>query len=108
MMSSKAGCPRVGSALGEPVGAAVDDARIHPREALVIEAELAHRLRPHVVHEDVGVLHQLEEALLLLGALEVEDDAALVAVEVEVGRAHAGVAVRSRVAKDVLRPGTRP
>jgi hypothetical protein len=71
------------AALAEAEGADIDDVRIHLLQRLVIQPEALHRLRPHVVDQRVGRLRQLQERFLAGRALQVQHDAALVAVQVE-------------------------
>ena len=76
-------------------GADVDDLRIHRRHRVVTQAEPRHRLRADVVDQRIATRRQTQAGIAALGLLEVEDDRALVAVQVHRHRAHAGVAHRA-------------
>ena len=80
---------RIAAALAEAEGADIDDARVHLPHRFVVEPEALHRLRPHVVDQRVGRLRELQQRLLAFRALQVQHDAALVAVQVEEQRAGA-------------------
>ena len=71
------------------------------RTASIAEAELLDRLRPQRMHEDVGGRDQLVQRGHVVGALEVEHHAALVAVEMQEAAGHAWIAVRPVAAKRV-------
>ena len=60
---------------------AVDQPRVAPGQALVIEAEPGAGLRTEVLQQDVRLLQQLEERLPPLGPPQVEGQAPLVPVE---------------------------
>ena len=67
-------------------GAGDDDARVALRHYLVREVEPLQHAGAHVVVEDVGALHQLQQHLATALVAQVQADRALVAVEVlEVG-----------------------
>ena len=91
----------VRAVLAEAGNAGEDDARIHLRERLVIDAEAELDVGPEVLHHHVGRLYEPEEDVLGLGQLEVERHRALVAVQVlhvrPVARtAHVLVRIRAR------------
>ena len=64
----------------EPAGVAVDQARVHLPQRLVVDAEALGRVVAHVVLHDVGPLDEAVQDLQPLGVLEVDRDAALAAV----------------------------
>src|SRR4029077_9468206 len=68
-------------ALAEPGNAAVDDARIDLLDRLVIDAEPKFYLRAEILDDDVGLLRQLEEDRLAFLGLQVEGQAAFVAMQ---------------------------
>ena len=81
----------------------IDDARVARPHGVGTETEPVHGLRADRVDEDVGRVHQPPERLAGLLMLEVEADAALVAVaDQEEGR-HAGIAPRPGLARGVAR-----
>src|SRR5205823_2790364 len=90
-----------GAALAEAEAADVDDACVRFLHRLVRKPEARHRLRPDVVHQHIGALRERQACLQRRRMLEIQDDRALVAVGVEVDRAHAGVLERPGVAHDV-------
>src|SRR5690606_38479522 len=73
---------RLRAEVSPPGGVAHDDARVALAENLVGEVEALEDARTHVVVEDVSRLDQPQEELAALGVLEIDADAALVAVEV--------------------------
>ena len=76
----------------------VNDARVGFRDSGVVDAEPAGRARTHAVHEDVGIFHQPQQGVMCFGTLQIERDAALVAVHVHVHRRHPRMTIRSGVA----------
>jgi hypothetical protein len=80
---------RIAAALAEAEGADIDDARVQLSHRFVVEPEPLHRLRPDVVDQGIGALRELQQRLLAGRLLQVEHDAALVAVQVEEQRAGA-------------------
>jgi hypothetical protein len=58
-------------------------------QRLVGEIELFHRAAPEILDEDVCVPHEAQQDLVTLSPLEVERDAALVAVEDQIRRRNA-------------------
>lgn len=75
--------------LAEAEQPGIDDARIERRDLVVTQSEPRHGLGPHVVQQHVGAPQHALERMQTRGVLEVEHDAALVAVGVQVDRAHA-------------------
>src|SRR6267142_2480706 len=69
---------------------AVDQPRVERRQRLVVHAEARGDAGPVVLDEDVGGRHQLLQDGDALGALEVEYEAALVAVDGQEGRRDTG------------------
>ena len=94
----------VGGAVGvgptgpEPVGDAVDQARMASPEGGGVEPEPFEGRAAHVRHHHVGAGHQLRCGGRSLGLLEVESDAALVALQVEGEAVHPRRAGRWAVA----------
>ena len=82
------GLVSVGPGAAEPPGPAVDDRRVARAHRGVVEPELVDCLRAHVVHERVRALEEAHHRLQAAGVLEIEHDAALVAVVGEEDRAH--------------------
>ena len=83
---SKPGRSRVGAVLAEAGDAAVDDALVDLLQRLVVDAEPVLHVGPEVLDHDVGLLDQPQERGAARRVLQVERDAALVAVQVlEVG-----------------------
>ena len=95
------GTRRVGAALVVAEHARIHDARIHRRHLLIRQSEPRHRLRPDVVHEDVGPLREFEHGLAARGFFEVEDQAALAAIALQEDRPHRGMARRADAAHGV-------
>ena len=95
------GLGRIGAVLAETDPANVDDGRVGRGHGFVRQPQSRHRGRPHVVDEDVGVLGQPEHGIAPGGLLQVEHDAALVAVVLLEDAAHAGAARRADPAHDV-------
>src|SRR5712672_2514606 len=73
---------RIGAALAEARDAAIDDARIDLAQILVVDAEPLLHVRPEILHHHVVLLDQPPEHREPLGRLQVQRDAALVAVQV--------------------------
>ena len=71
---------------------------------VVAEAELLHRAAPEVLDQHVGVAHQAQQDLAALRLLEVERDAALVAVQHQERRRDA-VDARLAIAARVVAAG---
>ena len=76
------------AAFAEAAGAGEDDARIARGEAGVVEAEPLGRVEAHVVDHDVGRLDQPPERLSRRILLQIQHDAALVAVQRDEVGAH--------------------
>ena len=72
----------------EAVGRAVDEPGIHGANGFVLEAEPRRRLRAEIVHHHVRGLGEPEQRLPARLVLQVEDDAALVAIAREEERRH--------------------
>ena len=84
----------IGAVAAIAPGRAMDDLRIRPFQRLVIQTELGHRLRAHGVHEHIRRCGQPHQHVAGGGLLQVQHDAALVAVGVQIHCAHAGMAGR--------------
>ncbi len=97
------GPARIRPALAVAHQAHVDDAGIGRAHVVSPEFEPAHRRRADVVHEDVGVAAQFQHGVAPGRLLHVEHHAALVAVDLQIDRAHAGAAHRAAGAHDVAR-----
>ncbi|EWS65196.1 hypothetical protein Y695_01560 [Hydrogenophaga sp. T4] len=82
----------VGTVLAVTVHAAPDDAWIDHRDALVVQPEPGDGGRAEVVHEDIGAFDQAPHRSRALRRFEVKRHAALVAVQVQEQRTHAGMA----------------
>ena len=72
----------VGSALAKPGNAAIDDARVDLFYRFVINPEPVFHLRTEILDDHIGLLGQLEKDRLALLGLQVEGQAALVAVQI--------------------------
>ncbi len=86
---------------------AVDEARIHLRQHVVAETELLQRSAAIVLRQHIGLLDEAQQDLRALRMLQVDRDAALVAVEHQERRrdpVYPRLAVASRVvaARDLL------
>ena len=64
----------------EATRVAVDDARVHRAQALVVDAEAHRRVVAHVVLHDVGLLDEAVQHRHRRRVLQVQRDAALAAV----------------------------
>jgi len=67
---------------------AVDEARVEPRHALVIDAETGGHARPEAFEDDVRLRRQTLEDRAPLGVLEIESHAALVALDERNAESH--------------------
>src|ERR1700730_7927459 len=67
---------------------AIDQPRVDLAQPLPGEAEPRHRLRPHIVHQNIALPDQSREHRRRIRLFEVEHERALVAVEVEEDVAH--------------------
>ena len=74
------GLVSVGPGAAEPPGPTVDDRRVARAHRRVVEPEPVDRPRTHVVHERIRALEQAHHRFQAAGVLEIEHDAALVAV----------------------------
>src|SRR5262249_50290842 len=97
------GTARIGPALAVAHEAHIDHAAIDGVHVGRTEFEPPHRGRTNVVHEYVRLLAQFQHRLAPPRLLHVEHDAALVAVDLQVDRAHAGMAHRTAGSHDVAR-----
>jgi len=79
-----AGAIPVRSALAVTGDRHVDQPRVDRLERLIADAQLVHHSGSKLLEHDVVLAHQLPDYLDRLGTLEIEGDAALVAVEVGV------------------------
>ena len=93
--------PAVGPVLAPAVDAGVDQPRIALAQRLRPEPEPIELLRPDVVHEHVGPIDQPQQRLARRRGLEVEHDAALVAVDPHEQRGHVAAHARPGVARGV-------
>src|SRR6185295_6125368 len=73
----------VRAVLAEPRDGAVDDALVPLARRLVVEPEPLESVDPEVLQHDVALLDELEEELLAFRLLEIDDDAALVAMQAD-------------------------
>ena len=81
-----AGTRDIRPVLAEARDRAIDDARVHGLHGLIIDAEAMLHVRPVVLDHDVGGLDELEEDRPTLVRLQIQRDAALVALDVlEIG-----------------------
>ena len=91
----------VGAAGAEAVGAAIDDVGVDRGDRVGVEAQAGDGPRAQRVEEHVGARHEAAQCGARLLRLEVEDDPALVAVQLEERPAHAGVARGPKAADHV-------
>ncbi len=63
---------------------------------IVAKAKPPHRLRPHVGDEHIRIWHKRQQRLAVLRILQVQHDAALVAVSLQIKRPHAVGAIADR------------
>ncbi len=94
---------RIGPALAVAHQAHIDDPRIGRAHLGGPEVEPAHRRRADVVDEDVGAPAQFQHGRPAGRLLHVEHHAALIAIDLQIDRAHAGTAHRAAGAHDVAR-----
>src|SRR5207302_1168475 len=73
---------RIRPALAEPGNAAIDNAWVDLLHRLVINAEPVFYLRAEILDDDVGLLRQFEEDRLAVLGLQIDGQAALVAMQV--------------------------
>jgi hypothetical protein len=92
VVKGRAACVR--PVLPEPEGADVDQARVADLQIFVCNPERLRGLRPHVVEQNVRTIEQFQQRILSGRMLQIEDDASLVSVRVEVHRPHPGVVHR--------------
>src|SRR6185312_1618430 len=82
----EAGPVAIRTVLAEAGDAAIDQAWVDLLQALIVDLEAEFHVRAKVLDHDVGILRQPVQHLETFGILEVERDAALVAVQVlEIG-----------------------
>ena len=91
----------IGPVLAVAVQRAVDDGGIAGEDRIRIEAQTGDLLRPDVVDEGIGRIDQPPEGVARGLGLEVEHDAALVAIRAHEDRAHPGAAGRADGAGDI-------
>src|SRR5215470_3694343 len=85
------GAVAIGPVLAEAGHGAIDDAGVPLPGLLVAQAQALERARAVILQHDVRALHELEEELLALRALEIDLDALLVAMQAhEIRRLAAG------------------
>lgn len=96
---------RVSPAFAEAVQSDEDQARVAGTQDLRRQSQLGEFLRPHVVDEHIGRVGQREQGFARSGLLEVQHDAALVAVDPEKQRRHAVFMGRSGIARAVALGG---
>ena len=93
----------VRAVLAEPGQREIDEARVPGRQRFVVRPEALHHAGPEALDEHVGVRGQAPQHLLGLGPLEVQRQAALVAVHPVAGpalalkRAGSGAAVVAEI-----------
>jgi len=80
---------------------AVDQPRVDLAQPLPGEAEPCHRLRPHIVHQNIALPDQSREHRRRIRLFEVEHERALVAIEVEEDVAHLAMPGRLGIPHDV-------
>src|SRR4029079_10456032 len=83
------------------VQAGIDKPGIDGEEVVCAELEPGHCGRPHIVNEDVGGCREPEQRRPAAGFLQVERNGALVAIALQVHRAHFGMPHRCGVAHHV-------
>ena len=91
----------IGSVVAVADQADIDEPRVDLAHVVVAELEPAHRRQPGVVDEHIGALAQPQQRRARRGLFEVEDDAALVAVELKIHRAHPGVVAGAALAHQI-------
>ena len=79
-----AGTVRVGTDVAEGIHGAVDDVRPARAHALVVDAEPLGDAAAEVLQHHVGLIDELPEDLQSLLGLQIDEDAALAAVDVVV------------------------
>ncbi len=79
----------------------VDEPRVDFAHVVVAELEPAHRRQPDVVNQHIGALAQPQQRRARRRLFQVEDDAALVAVELKIHRAHPGVLAGAALAHQI-------
>src|SRR6202022_3780919 len=77
------GLPRPRTGLPEARDRAVDECWIDLVRLVVIQAEAIHRARPKVLDQDIRGAHETAQRLQAVRRLQVERDAALVAIDAE-------------------------
>ena len=70
----------VGAVLAEAGNAAIDDLRIDPAQALIVDAELFLHVGPEILDHDVGLFGKPLEHFQPLRVLQIERHRTLVAV----------------------------
>ena len=93
--------PAVGPVLAPAVNAGIDQPRIALAERVRAEPQRLELLRPDVVDEHVGPIDQPQQHLARRRGLQVEHDAALVAVDPHEQRGHVAADARPGVARGV-------
>jgi hypothetical protein len=86
------GAAGIGAAAAVADGGAVDQRGVALPQAFVVEAEALQALRPHVGDQHIRLAGKGERGLLAGRRLQIQHDAALVAVGLQKQRAHAGCA----------------
>ncbi len=84
------GLLRIAAVLAETEHPAVDDARIDCPHFVIGELQARHRRRPHIPHEHVRAPDETQERLIAGRLLQIQHERALVAVQVQELRTHAG------------------
>ena len=85
----------IGSGVAITHQADVDEPRIDLAHVIVGELEAAHGRRSRIGDENIGTFTELQQRLARRRLLHVENDAALVAIELQIKRAHIGAAGRA-------------
>jgi len=97
----KSGTAGEWAVLAVAVCRAVDEARVDLAQALPSEAEPRHRLRTHIVHQNVALPDQRQQHRRRFLLFQIEHERAFVAVEIEKDMAHLAMPRGSGIAHDV-------
>ena len=79
----------------------IDQPRIDFAHVVIAELQPPHRRKPRIVHQHIGALAQPQQRRPRRRLLQVEHDAALVAIELQIKRAHVGVFGRAALAHQI-------
>ena len=100
------GMRRIGPAAAEAEHARIDHPRVDLADVIVAQSQALHGLGTDVVGHDIRRLAEPKHRLAAPGLLQVEQEAALVAVELQKDRAHALRARRAREAQGIAPRGS--